>query len=66
MVEAAELALGTLAKRNQLLPPEECVDEDIEKTSDGKEPAEAVEANGSAILIGKKDQDPSPSPPDLR
>jgi hypothetical protein len=64
MVEAAELALGTMAKRNQLLPQEERVDEGMEKTNDGKEPAEAVEANGSALLIGTKDQDPSPSPPD--
>jgi hypothetical protein len=64
MVEAAELALGTLAKRNQLLSPEERVDEGLEKTSNGKGPTEAVEANGSAVLIGKKQQDPSPSPPD--
>lgn len=51
MVEAAELALGTLAKRNQLLPAlaEERVDDGLEKTADGNELAEAVEAKGSAL-----------------
>jgi hypothetical protein len=44
MVEAAELALVTLAKRNQLLPvlTDERVDEGVVKTGDGSEFAEAI------------------------
>jgi len=43
MVEAAELALKTLAERNQLLSAEECASEGVEEIGDGNEPAGAEE-----------------------
>jgi hypothetical protein len=50
MVEAAELARGTLARRNQLRPAlaeePERVDEGVEKTADGNESGTAI---GSAL-----------------
>ncbi|KAI0253017.1 hypothetical protein BJV78DRAFT_261016 [Lactifluus subvellereus] len=51
MVEAAELALKTLAERNQLLAAEERASEGVEEISDGNEPAGA-EVEGSVSPLG--------------